>query len=235
MTSNRPAPDDKSKLPKPQALSRLEALTPTYFFAPDVEREINRLESVTSAKVISTGTEIEEIHVISPRMYSPKKVVRNIESLLMVRFGIRIDHRRVSIVQMDGTQSAYAQHTRPRIEKVTKENETVRLFLSVADKVIVGEATRGAQETDLEVAGRAAIHAIEQVLSSPGVLRILETHTAAMAEHHVVLVVVRWLFGEQQELLIGASLVHDDPMEAMARATLDAVNRRLVRFQTTAT
>lgn len=232
MTPN-PTSDGKAKVSKPNALARLEALPPTYFFAPDVEREINRLESVTSAKVLSTGAVIEEIHVIAPRMYRPKKVVRDIESLLLVRFGIRIDHRCVSIVRMDGMLTEYAQNTRPRIEQVTQEKGTVRLALSVANKTLVGEATARAGESELEVTGRAAIHALEQVLQTPGVLTLLQTHVVEMAKHQVVLVMIRWLFGDQEELLIGASLVHQVPVEAMARATLDAVNRRLVRFQAT--
>jgi len=231
MTPHPPKPDGKATVSRPNALSRLEALPPTYFFAPDVEREINRLESVTSAKVMSMGAVIEEIHVIAPRMFRPKKVVRDIESLLLVRFGIRIDHRCVSIVRMDGMLTEYVQNTRPRIEQVTRENGTVRLSLSVAGKTIVGEARGSAEEGELEVTGRAAIHAIEQVLQTPGVLTLLKTHVAEMAEHQVVLAVIRWLFGDQEELLIGASLVHQDPVEAMARASLDAVNRRLVRFQ----
>jgi hypothetical protein len=78
---------------------------------------------------------------------------------------------------------------------------------------------------------RAVIHAIEQLLQTPGVLVVLRTQVADIQEASIVMVLVRWLFADQHELLVGASLIHNDPREAAARATLDAINRRLIRFQ----
>ncbi len=52
--------------PLNSAALKFEALPPAYFFAPDLEREINRLESVTAAKVLSIGSEIDEIHALEP-------------------------------------------------------------------------------------------------------------------------------------------------------------------------
>lgn len=215
-----------------QAAPRLEALPPAYFFAPDVEREINRLDSVTSARVMSTGAEIDEIHVISPPDRPPKKIVRDIESLLLVRFGIRIDHRCISIVQMEGAQTAYPQNTRPRIVEVTNADGVARVHLAVGDKLILGESRPVDGHSEIEAIGRAVIHAVEQLLQTPGVLGVLETQVVQMHACQIVMVLVRWLFADQHELLIGASVVNADPFEATARATLDAVNRRLVRLQT---
>ncbi len=211
---------------------RLEALPPAYFFAPDVEREINRLENVTAAKVLSNGTGIDEIHVVTSLDRSPKKTVRDIESLLMVRFGIRIDHRCISIVQMEGPQSAYSPSSnRPQIKEVSRAEGALKLTLAVGNSLIEGRAQADEGESELRAMGRAAIHAIEQLLKSPGALTIVNTHVAELSGNQAVVVLVQWAFGEQQELLIGSSLVRDDPLEAMARATLDAVNRRVVRFQ----
>jgi len=209
----------------------LVSLPPAYFFAPDLEREINRLESVTAARVISTGKAIDEIHVAAPREHAPKKVVRDIESLLLVRFGIRIDHRCISVVQLDRLQAAYPRFQRPQIQKVTRVDGHVRVVLSVGDAVIVGRAKPTGEDSELDVVARAVINAIEQLLQTPGVLTLLETQIAEMSMYQVFLVLAHWVFGEQQELLLGASLNCNDPLEAMARATLDAVNRRLVKFQ----
>jgi hypothetical protein len=212
-------------------VSRLESLPPAYFFAPDLEREINRLEHVTSAKVLSTGTEIDEIHVLAPRDRSPKKIVRDIESLLLVRFGLRIDHRCISVVHVDGAQTAPTQTQRPRIVEVGREGTRIKACLAVGDKVLVGHAQPAKGVDELEATSRAVVHAVEQLLQTPGVLMVLQTQVAALGEHQLVIVLVRWLFADQHELLVGASLVNDDPMDAAGRATLDALNRRIVRFQ----
>lgn len=210
---------------------RLESLPQTFFFAPDLEREINRLEGVTLARVLSTGSAIDEIHVVVPRERTPKKIVRDIESLLLLRFGMRIDHRCISIVQMDHMQPAYPRYQRPQIQEVVQADGGVRLVLGVGDKVIVGQAKATEDGDELVVVGRAVINAVEQLVQTPGILALLKTHVAEMDTYRVVLVLARWVFGEQQELLIGASLIHDDPLEAMARAMLDAINRRLVKFE----
>lgn len=212
---------------------KFESLPPAYFFAPDLEREINRLESVTAAKVLSTGSVIDEIHVLAPRTTPPKKIVRDIESLLLVRFGIRIDHRCISIVQLDQIQTSYPATNRPRIESVTSDAKGVRLTLATGETMVVGEALRTEQGDDLPVTARAVIHAIEQMLQTPGVLAVLQTQLTQLQEHRIVIVLLRWSFADQHELLVGASLVSGELIESIARATLDAVNRRLVRFQST--
>jgi hypothetical protein len=213
-----------------QSASHLQALPTAYFFAPDLEREINRLDSVASAKVLSTGTEIDEIHVVAPHDRSPKKIVRDIESLLLVRFGIRIDHRRISVIQLESFQTAYPQDIRPLITSVTRGEDHVQVVLGVGDRVLTGTAELRGGDDETLTAARAVVHAIEQLLQTPGVLSVLRAHTVRLGEYVTVLVLVRWVFADQQELLLGASLVHKDPLETAARATLDAVNRRLVRI-----
>lgn len=212
----------------------LQALPIAYFFAPDLERELNLLDSVTSAKVLCTGSMIDEIHIVAPRDRLPKKIVRDVESLLLVRFGIRVDHRCISVVQLDHMQTTYPQHMRPLIQNVTRENGSVRVTLAIGDEILYGQAELRDDHDESLIVARAVVHAIEQLLQTPGVLTILNTQVVEMNEYRSVLVLVRWIFSDQQELLLGASILHNNLLETAARATLDAVNRRLVRISTTA-
>lgn len=229
--SNPAFKPEATPLPPHPAALKFEALPPAYFFAPDIEREINRLESVTSAKVLSTGSVIDEIHVLASRSTSPKKIVRDIESLLLVRFGIRIDHRCISVVQLDQLNSASPANNRPRIEGVVRDEQAIHLTLAIGENVVVGKALRSGEADDPQVTARAVIHAIEQLLQTPGVLAVLGTNFTDLREYRIVIVLLRWSFADQHELLVGASLLAEDLVESVARATLDAVNRRLVRFQ----
>jgi len=211
---------------------QLQALPTTYFFAPDLEREINLLDSVTSAKVLSIGSEIDEIHVVAPRDRPPKKIVRDIESLLLVRFGIRIDHRCISIVQMDHLPATYPQNVRPQIQSVSHKDGRMSVSLAIGERVLLGHSEMRDDSQEPTIVARAVVHAIEQLLQTPGVLSVLKTQVVEMNEYNTVLVLVRWVFADQHELLLGASILHDDLLETAARATLDAVNRRLVRIHT---
>lgn len=217
-------------------LQNLEQVRPKYFFTPDLERAINQLDGVISARVLTTGTEIDEIHVLAPLDRTPKKIVRNIESLLLVTFGIRVDHRRISVVQTERKQTAEPMVARLRIEAI--ENLTppdhrhgVRVRVRAAETIITGMGYAREDESELHSSSRAVISAIEQMLNTAGVLALDHLQVLELRDRKVVIVIVNWLFSGQEELLAGASVARDDLVEAAARATLDAMNRKLVRMQ----
>jgi hypothetical protein len=42
---------------------------------------------------------VRDVHVLATTDLSPKQIVRNVESALLARFGIRLDHRAISVAQ----------------------------------------------------------------------------------------------------------------------------------------
>ena len=44
---------------------------------------------------------LQEIHVVSNTLRAPKQVARDIESLLLARFELRVDHKIISVAQME--------------------------------------------------------------------------------------------------------------------------------------
>src|SRR3954452_2432335 len=143
--------------PPGRSTPQLQALPTTYFFAPDLEREINLLDSVTSAKVLSVGSEIDEIHVVAPRDRAPKKIVRDIESLLLVRFGIRIDHRCISVVLMDHLPASYPQNVRPQIQNVSRENGRMRVSLAMGERILLGDSEMRSESQEPTSVARAVV------------------------------------------------------------------------------
>lgn len=227
-----PSPVKKPYRPPPARGSlRLEAIRPAYFFTPDLERAICALEGITGVRVLSTGSGIDEIHVIAPAERPAKKIVRDIETLLLVRFGIRIDHRKVSVVQNGHVRVTYPTPARPQIESVTLEAGTVYARVRVDEQVFTGSHLVRPNDSELESASRALIDAIEQLLNTPGLLILDAAHLAPLHDQTVVLILLRWTFSGQQELLVGATLAREDLLDAAARATLDAINRKIVRLQ----
>lgn len=67
----------------------------------DIEKSINSLNGVLFSKIVlADNKEIKEIHVITKDFYSPKKISRDVESLLMAKYNISIDYRKISIAQV---------------------------------------------------------------------------------------------------------------------------------------
>jgi hypothetical protein len=214
-------------------LVNLERVRPVYFFTPDLEREINKLDGVTSARVLSTGAEIDEIHVIAPRDRTPKKVVRDIESLLLVRFGMRIDHRKISVVQTGDELAPSPVLSRPQIHKIeataSGESASVRVEISVEGDSIEGVGEHSPQESILFAGSRALINAIEKLLDTQGALALQDISLVEVSAHKIVLAVLSWTTEGHEEILVGATVARGELLEDAARATLDAVNRKLVR------
>ena len=229
-TSFRPPPPAR-EVTSPVNLERVQ---PVYFFTPDLEREINKLDGVTSARVLSTGSMIEEIHVISPRTRTPKKVVRDIESLLLVRFGIRVDHRKISVVQTGDEYAPAVGISRPQIEKIEStfsgEKYGVRVEIRVDGDLISGVGEASSQESVLHAGSRALINAIEKLLHTEGALALLDLSVVEVSTQKIVLAVLSWTTEGQQEILVGATAARGVELEDAARATFDAVNRKLVRI-----
>lgn len=65
-----------------------------------LEQDLLRVPGVRSARIIG-GDVPTEIHVVTTSKRSPKQVVRDVQSLAAAGFGIPIDHRIVSVVQLD--------------------------------------------------------------------------------------------------------------------------------------
>ena len=67
---------------------------------PAMERDLARIPAVTSARVIVEEEELTEVHVVCGPGRSPKLINRDVQSLLAARWGVDIDHRKVSVVQL---------------------------------------------------------------------------------------------------------------------------------------
>ena len=68
-----------------------------------LEAELKKIAGVRNARII--GTEgAEEIHIVASATRSPKQVVRDVQSLAAAGYGLPIDHRIVSVVQLDDSE-----------------------------------------------------------------------------------------------------------------------------------
>ncbi len=112
---------------------------------------------------------------------------------------------------------------------------TVEVRLTSVDGTAVGVATGPAVDGYvLRLAAVAAANALDKVLGACGVASVRETR--CFIEHagvvpfgtcEVAIAVVLLVSNGLVEQLTGSALVSGDPRQAVVRATLDAVNRRL--------
>jgi hypothetical protein len=75
---------------------------PALRLLPDLEDALRRLPSVRAASVVTGPDAVPtEVHVLAAPGKPAKQVVRDVQSLALARHGIEIDHRIVSVVQLE--------------------------------------------------------------------------------------------------------------------------------------
>jgi hypothetical protein len=203
-----------------------------FFVVTDLEDAIALMPKVRGVRVVASEKEIEEIHVISARDIPPKALVRDIISLLFVRFGVHVDRRVLSIVQSD--QELQPLVVRPMIAAVIQtrvaDDTQTRVELHSGRQVIFGLSTILAGEDPLRGGGLALIDAVENLIGRRRVMDLGEVKLVGLTNRELVIVLVTWHGARADESFVGSSLSENDPAGAAARATLDAVNRKLIRL-----
>ena len=198
-----------------------------------LESAIKRIQGVVSTKVILNGqNDVLEVHLVAFSSRRPKQIVRDIESLLCARFGIRIDYRRISIAQLGA--------------KVTSPVDTRLLFVSArphpdqancvqvvlkADKSRYEGTAPIHPQMDTESRVRAAVEATLFALAqfTGGIipLKAEGAHITSANGNRVCLAVIAATTSQGEETLTGTCVIKDSFLEAASKASLDAINRRL--------
>jgi len=78
-----------------------------------------------------------------------------------------------------------------------------------------------------KVVAKATIAAVEKILGQSYVFDIQDVIISTSRDTTFVSVVVNMVINENEETMVGAAVVKNDINEAVAKATLDAVNRKI--------
>ena len=67
-----------------------------------IEKELCRLPAVNAARIVADDIgRPKELHILASAEKSPKQIARDVQSVAMATFGMEIDHRIISVVQLD--------------------------------------------------------------------------------------------------------------------------------------
>ncbi len=205
----------------------------------DIEGILSRLRGVAAARVVTDQQgEIAEIHVHADNARHPKQMSRDIESALFSEFGIRVDHRKISIAQTRGREEAPRQEVRLKFlgidYSVDRTSARARVSVGRGDETYIGVASALAGDVvQEELLARATIEAVQEFLRAIRIgngevqMELRDFSRSEISGRPFFAVTIR-VHDERGELdVIGSAIVRDDPWRAAVCATLDAVNRRL--------
>lgn len=213
---------------------------------PELEDSLRRIAGVRAVSVV-TGPDARptEIHVLTDHSKPAKQVVRDVQSLAMASHDLDIDHRIVSVVQiddclphltLDGIDSAGdadGPAATPRAlvasvaQRISGSEAEATVVLRMGSDVFEGSETGSSSPGSRpRLVARAALRAVSELLGSPAEIEHAEiVHVGGRAVAVCLVEVQAPRIGEQ--LLSGSALVRGDEADAVARSVLDALNRRL--------
>lgn len=192
---------------------------------------VSRLPGVLGAEFIVENNEIREVHILSDQSRTPKQIVRDVQSAMLARFQVELDHRVVSVAQIPGSiREARHRLICDRLSiSSTRLNGSVTVWLRLDEQEYSGTA-----ECDITSGNRAravaqaTVSALNDLLPSICRTSLEDVRRVPMDDRCAVLVGVQLRVGGQVDHLLGACYEGTDPNFSAAQATLDAINRRFM-------
>ncbi len=206
--------------------------------ASDLEATLAQVQGIYASRAILGGRgQIAELHVVATTARRPKQIIRDIETLVLVKHGLRVDYRKVSLVQLANEDLLRLPLARPEICQVLEENLgdrwRVRVEIQGAGKMVYGEAyERADNPAPFQSAVMATVQCVEKLVGRQIDARVENVTPIRLDAREVVLVILTCLIDNREETFVGASFVGSRQAESAARATLDAINRRIFTLTT---
>lgn len=197
------------------------------------EDVIKRIDGVLHVKMIAneSETDLAEIHVLANNHRAPKQIVRDIESSLLAAFDYRIDRKTLSIAQIE-TDEPSRIIKRIRFDGLAFKNSgnyaecSVKLIFEDEEFESTQSGIKTASNTK-KIVAEAAIKAVEKILGQGMLFDIQDVIVTEGRDVSFVSVLVNVVIRGIEETLVGSSIVKNDLNEAIVKAALDAINRRI--------
>jgi hypothetical protein len=222
-----------------------------------VERELCRIPEVRAARIVADDNGVPiEVHVLASPGKQPKQLVRDVQSVALAARGLDLDHRIVSVVQLDdrnGTAPEPATvmdddlEPTPAATPAVPAGLTERVLLESASLLRSGVAAtaevtlrRGeasvrasadgssAAAVTLRLVAEATLDALRDLVPAAARAAVESATIVRSGEREVAVAVLVLVVPPNEEVVAGAAPVRaGGAHEAVARAVLDAGNRRL--------
>jgi hypothetical protein len=203
----------------------------------EVEREICRLPDVSIARLVAEPTgRVSEVHVVAHPGKHPKQIARDVQSIALASFGLELDRRIISVVQLGGDAfdpESILAGLRPSVVAITAESNglrsLVRVTLARDDEESVGFAEGSVATTARHrLVATATVDALRQLDPAAECIDVDHAEILRVGAHDIAVVTVVFVLPPAEQLVSGSAIVRpQQEADAVARAVLDATNRRL--------
>jgi hypothetical protein len=201
-----------------------------------IEETLNTIPGVLSSKVVSSGDQddIEEIHIVSTTERNAKQISRDVQSIMTAKFNIEIDHKIISIAQINYDYMVKNEE-RIRIHSVnySLSGNKVKVEVNLHRKDMIYSGTEEGPNTSVNgyrIIASATLKAIHRIMNQDHVFVIEDIGKIQIANKESMIVAIGIVGTMYEGMLVGTSLICEDIKHSIVKATLDAINRKVVQF-----
>lgn len=195
----------------------------------DFEEIICKIDDVSKCKIIASGDELTEIHVLAGINRSPKQISRDIETALLTLKDYSVDRKIISIAQIDtGFKEKLGRIKFEGINLTSFENK-VKCEVSLdyeEESYKVVETGIKSSAIKKKIVARSTLKAVEKILDKENIFDVMNVCITNCGDVSFVSVLITMVPHDSEEtVVVGSSIIKDDINESIAKASLDAVNR----------
>ena len=214
----------------------------------EVEEALCRIPAVSAVRMVDDeiGRPIE-VHVLATLEKHAKQIVRDIQSVAMASFGLDLDRRIISVVQLEGglgNEAVVGSADAPAGNRVTIERidlashgvrTRVQVTLGQGGEVASAEAEGSiAASAQHRLVAQATLEALRRLFPAADCADVEMATVVRAGNRDAALASVVFAVPPFEETVCGSAVVRDPGgagvADAVARAVLDACNRRLPRL-----
>jgi hypothetical protein len=203
----------------------------------EVEREICRLPDVAISRLVAEPSgRVSEVHVVAHAGKHPKQIARDVQSIALASFGLELDRRIISVVQLGGDvldSQLVPPYLRPSVVAITAEanglRSLVRVTLARDEEEAVGFAEGSiATSARHRLVATATVDALRQLEPAAECIDVDSAQILRLGEHDIAVVTIVFVMPPAEQLVSGSAIVRpQQEADAVVRAVLDATNRRI--------
>lgn len=198
----------------------------------EIEKIICEIQGVTRCKLVRLGEEITEIHVLASCTRSPKQISRDIETALLTILDYKVDRKVISIAQINTEYEEKIGRVKFEGISMTSFENSINCEVSLdyeEDSYKVLEIGIKSANVKKNIVAKSTLKAVEKILGQDNLFDLLSVNVSKHGDISYVNVLVTMVLNSHEEIMVGSSIIKDDINESIAKATLAAINRRILK------
>ncbi|WP_339063740.1 hypothetical protein [Tepidibacillus marianensis] len=201
----------------------------------ELEKQFRTLKNVHNAHVdFDQQGEVIAIGVFSDGGRHPKEIKRDVEETFRNLAGYRVNHTKISIVEQSFNSNVVSEDRRVRFltaYQVQKQNGVIEGFVQLEhnEQIIIESIEAHQFEMELEyIIANATANAIMRIIPEYSI-RIDQVKELSMGQVSVIVVTLTVIHRPSGagSMFVGTVVKAKDLLSSVAKATLDALNRRM--------